>query len=65
LKGKAVMGNVSAYALGSQSPDKVRQLTESAIRQGADIVAPACGLQVTTPLENIRVMVQASRREAE
>lgn len=62
LRGKAVMGNVSAHALGAMSPAKVRQLTRSALQQGADIVAPACGLPITTPFANIQAMVQASRQ---
>lgn len=57
----AVMGNVSTFALGSQSPEKVRTLVDAALRSGVDIVAPACGLSCTTPIANVRVMVDEVR----
>ncbi len=65
LTGKAVMGNVNTHAIGTMSPEKVRQLTRLARRQGVDILAPACGLPLTTPLENIRAMVQAAGETGE
>jgi [methyl-Co(III) methanol-specific corrinoid protein]:coenzyme M methyltransferase len=35
----------------------VRQLVE----EGVDIIAPACGLSTSTPLENIRALTGAVR----
>ena len=58
---KAVMGNVNTHALGSMPPEKVAGLTRTAMKNGVDIVAPACGLPLTTPLANIRAMVEAVR----
>lgn len=60
LAGRALMGNVNTHALGCMSADKVGQLTRAALQRGADIVAPACGLPLTTPLANIQRMVAAT-----
>ena len=62
---KAVMGNVNTHALGTMPPEKVADLTRTVMGNGVDIVAPACGLPLTTPLANIRAMVQAVRAEGE
>ena len=56
---KAVMGNVNTHALGTMPPEKVADLTRTAMKNGVDIVSPACGLPLTTPLANIQAMVQA------
>lgn len=61
LKGKAVMGNVNTHAIGTMPEDKVRGLTRSALEMGVDIVAPACGLPLDTPLGNIRAMVEEAK----
>lgn len=61
LGGKAVMGNVNTHALGTMSPERVAVLTKTALENGVDIVSPACGLPVTTPLENIQAMVKTVR----
>ena len=61
LKGKAVMGNINTHALCDQSQQKIARLVEVAVAKGVDIVAPACGLAVTTPLANICAMVEAAR----
>ena len=63
LAGKAIMGNVNTHALGSMSGHKIEQLTKAALNKGADIVAPACGLPLTTPLANIQTMVATVRNE--
>ena len=57
-----LMGNVSTHAIGTMPEAKVIDLTQTAIARGADIVAPACGLPVSTPLDNIRGMVKAVRQ---
>ena len=63
LAGKAIMGNVNTHALGSMSGNKIEQLTKAALKKGTDIVAPACGLPLTTPLANIQRMVAAAKAE--
>ena len=61
IPGKAVMGNVSTHAIGTMPEDKVRGLTRNAREMGVDILAPACGLPLSTPLGNIRAMVEAAK----
>lgn len=56
-----LMGNVSTHAIGTMPSEKIMDLTVNAVRRGADIVAPACGLPVSTPLNSIRSMVNAVR----
>ena len=53
-----IMGNVSTYALEFGDPQKIAQLTQVALKNGADLVAPACGLGMKTPLKNERAMLQ-------
>ncbi|WP_418505057.1 uroporphyrinogen decarboxylase family protein [Cloacibacillus evryensis] len=65
LTGKAVMGNVSTHALGVMPREKVKQLTAAADKQGMDILAPACGLPLTTPLANIKAMAETARELTE
>lgn len=61
LPGKAITGNVSTYAIEFASPDKVRSLTRASLGAGADIVAPACGLGMRSPLANVRAMLEEAR----
>ena len=60
---KAVMGNVSTFALGTMPPEKVVSLVNFAMANGADIVAPACGLSTNTPLINVQTMVNATKQK--
>ena len=60
LEGKAVMGNVSTFALGSEREETVRKLSLNAMRSGADILAPACGLSTKSSLANVRAMVKTA-----
>lgn len=62
LEGKAVMGNVNTHAIGTMSADKVGTLAENALSKGVDLLAPACGLPVSTPLANIQALVAAAGR---
>lgn len=61
LAGKAVMGNVSTHAIGTMPEEKVRGLTRNAREMGVDIIAPACGLPLSTPLCSIRAMTGEAR----
>ena len=63
IPGKALMGNVSTHALATMDADKLRALTQAVVRSGADILAPACGIPISTPLDNIRAMVAAGQGE--
>ena len=52
--GLTAMGNLSTYLLESGNPGAVASATETLLRRNIDIIAPACGLSTSTPLENIR-----------
>ncbi len=63
LKDRTLMGNVSTYTLEFGEPDKVETLTENCVKNGSDIIAPACGLGMRSPLANIRAILAAVRKE--
>lgn len=50
------MGNLSTILLESGDPEQVARRTESLIRDGIDIISPACGLSTSTSLATIRAM---------
>jgi [methyl-Co(III) methanol-specific corrinoid protein]:coenzyme M methyltransferase len=54
--GLTTMGNVSTFMLELGETDKVARHTQGLIRDGIDIIAPACGLSTATRLETIRAM---------
>lgn len=64
VSGKAVMGNVSTFALAGGKRDTVRSLCRGCLNSGADILAPACGLGTTTELDSIRVMMETVKEAA-
>lgn len=51
---KVTMGNVSTYILERGTPEKVEKAGRSCLRNGVDILAPACGISPLTPLANIQ-----------
>lgn len=52
------MGNLSTILLQTADPGPVSRHTEKLIRDGIDILAPACGLSTSTPLENIEAFTK-------
>ena len=56
LRGRVLMGNVSTYALELGSPDKIRRLAGGCVRNGSDILSPACGLGMKSPIANIQAL---------
>jgi [methyl-Co(III) methanol-specific corrinoid protein]:coenzyme M methyltransferase len=56
VKDKAIMGNVSTYTLEYGEEDKIEQISKKCVEQGVNILSPACGLGMGTPLKNIRAM---------
>ncbi|MBV8608812.1 MAG: hypothetical protein JO034_15295 [Singulisphaera sp.] len=50
------MGNVSTFLLQFGSPGRVEARTAALIRNGIDIISPACGLSTSTALDNIRAL---------
>ena len=61
LTGKAVMGNVSTFAMASGEAETVYKLSMNAMKQGADVLAPACGLSTRTAMSNVQAMVKAAK----
>jgi [methyl-Co(III) methanol-specific corrinoid protein]:coenzyme M methyltransferase len=57
LPNHLIMGNISTYALEFQEPSSIKALTNNCIRKGSDIIAPACGLGMKTPLINIQEII--------
>jgi [methyl-Co(III) methanol-specific corrinoid protein]:coenzyme M methyltransferase len=53
------MGNVSTTLLEFGAPDRVARTTERLVREGVDIIAPACGLSTSTGLDNINALTGA------
>jgi [methyl-Co(III) methanol-specific corrinoid protein]:coenzyme M methyltransferase len=61
VKGKILMGNVSTYLLANGSAERVTQVGLNCLRNGADILSPACGVSPRTPLENIKALAKVVR----
>ena len=56
---KVAMGNVSTQLLAEGSAESVLSAARGCMGRGAGILAPACGISPTTPLENIRALQRA------
>lgn len=63
LKDRVLMGNVSTYALEFGEPDKVGKLAVNCVKNGSDIISPACGLGMKSPLANVRAILLALKEE--
>ena len=57
LSNRILMGNVSTYTLEFGTPDKVRELTKVCMKNGSDILSPACGLGMKSPLKNVQAIL--------
>jgi [methyl-Co(III) methanol-specific corrinoid protein]:coenzyme M methyltransferase len=58
------MGNLSTYLLESGAPKTIRAGAENLLKKNIDIIAPACGLSTSTPLENIRTFTETIKSTA-
>ena len=56
-KDLVLMGNVSTFLLEKGTPNRVTKTAKAVIKQGVDILAPACGLSPLTPTKNIRALL--------
>lgn len=55
-----LVGNIPTYdTLLFGAPERVREESLKALEDGVDILAPACGVPVQTPTENLKAMVRA------
>ena len=59
------MGNLSTYMLEFGKEDSVQKNTEQLIREGIDILSPACGLSTSTPLVNIQAFTGTVKHSKE
>lgn len=57
------MGNLSTFLLELGAPDKVSRQTTNLVRDGIDIISPACGLSTSSSIGNIQAMT-ATVKEA-
>jgi len=55
-----LVGNIATYdTLLFGTPENVREESLNALADGIDLLAPACGVPVQTPTENLKAMVRA------
>jgi [methyl-Co(III) methanol-specific corrinoid protein]:coenzyme M methyltransferase len=52
------MGNLSTFLLEFGDPEKVARQTGNLLRDGIDIISPACGLSTSSSILNIQAMTQ-------
>lgn len=64
LGDRLLMGNVSTYAIEFGEPGKVAALTERCVQDGVNIISPACGLGMKSPLKNVKSMLEAVTKGA-
>ena len=63
LPNRILMGNISTYALEFGTPDKISSLTNKCIKDGSNIISPACGLGTKSPLKNIQSILNTLKQE--
>lgn len=51
-----LMGNVSTQLLHTGEKERIVSITNNCIASGVDIVSPACGLSMATPIDKLRTM---------
>ena len=64
LGDRLLMGNVSTYAIEFGEPGKVAALTERCVQDGVNIISPACGLGMKSPLKNVQSMLETITKGA-
>ncbi|OAA90512.1 MtaA/CmuA family methyltransferase [Clostridium ljungdahlii] len=52
------MGNLSTFLLEFGDEEKIANQTDRLVRDGINIISPACGLSTSTPLKNIASMTK-------
>lgn len=60
---KILMGNVSSFALETANPDKVQTMAQTAIKNGVNILSPACGLGTQSSMENIKALLVTAKSQ--
>ncbi len=57
-----LMGNVNTQLLHMGEREKIVSITNNCIDSGVDIVSPACGLSMGTPVRNLQAMTDSVRK---
>ena len=65
LPGRVLMGNVSTFTIDGASSEEVARAAYRCACLGANIVAPACGLSMTSPLANVQALSEGVARGLE
>lgn len=63
LSDRVLMGNVSTYTIEFGESEKIVGLMNKCIIDGSDIISPACGLGMKSPLKNVRAMLDSLNKE--
>lgn len=58
---RILMGNVSTYALEFADPEKIQSITRACLSSGLNIISPACGLGMKSPLVNVQTVLKTVR----
>lgn len=61
VSNKAIMGNVSTFALENSDRVSLETMCNSCLDSGVDILSPACGIGVRTKLDNIKVLLECAK----
>lgn len=56
---QVIMGNVSTLLLHRGSREGIRKVVKHLLRANVDIISPACGISLRTPVENLRVLTES------
>lgn len=57
-----LMGNVNTQLLHTGEKEKIISITKNCIDSGVDIVSPACGLSMGTPVKNLQAMTDSVKK---
>lgn len=61
LAAAPIMGNINTQLLHQGIPERVCRAVGHALGHKVDIIAPACGLSMSTPLENLRALTDMAK----
>ena len=65
LPGRVIMGNVSTFAVEMGTPDRVSAITRNCMNLGSDIISPACGLGMGSPLANVKEILRTVQADTQ
>ncbi|CAH2214197.1 methylcobamide:CoM methyltransferase MtbA [Tepidibacter aestuarii] len=59
LGDRLLMGNLSTYTIEFGQANKIADLTQKCVKDGANIISPACGLGMRSPLKNVKTIIES------